>query len=63
MITGHVKVTGVRDDKPITTLAVRVTRDDGVTAVDGTAVTYTFDLAGSSAVVEPPPGRNTPADG
>ena len=44
VITGAVEVTAVREDKPITTLAVRVTRDDGVTAVSGTAVCYTEDL-------------------
>ncbi|WP_345426858.1 MaoC family dehydratase [Pseudonocardia xishanensis] len=45
VITGTVEVTAVREDKPITTVAVRVTRDDGVTAVSGTAVCYTEDLS------------------
>jgi acyl dehydratase len=40
-ITGQVEVVKVRDDKPITNLRVVVTRQDGVTAVEGTAVTYT----------------------
>jgi acyl dehydratase len=40
-ITGEVEVVKVRDDKPITTLRVAVSRHDGVTAVEGTAVTYT----------------------
>jgi acyl dehydratase len=40
-ITGEVEVVKVRDDKPITTLRVAVSRQDGVTAVEGTAVTYT----------------------
>ncbi|WP_375001900.1 MaoC family dehydratase [Aeromicrobium sp. CTD01-1L150] len=44
IITGRVEVTGVRDDKPITTLATTVTRDDGVVALRGTAVCYTMDL-------------------
>lgn len=44
-ITGEVEVTGVRADKPIAQLDVRVTRDDGVRAVEGTAVTYTAPLA------------------
>ena len=44
-ITGEVEVTGVRDDKPITTLATRVVRDDGVVAIEGTAVCWTMDLA------------------
>jgi len=41
VITGTVEVTAARSDKPITDLAVRVTRDDGVVAVEGTAVCYT----------------------
>ena len=41
VITGTVEVTAARSDKPITDLVVRVTRDDGVVAVQGTAVCYT----------------------
>jgi acyl dehydratase len=44
-ITGEVEVLTVRDDKPITTLATRVVRGDGVVAIDGTAVCYTMPLA------------------
>lgn len=44
VITGSVEVTAAREDKPITTLAVRVTRDDGVVAVEGTAVCWTEPL-------------------
>jgi acyl dehydratase len=40
-ITGQVEVVKVRDDKPIANLRVAVLRQDGVTAVEGTAVTYT----------------------
>ena len=40
-ITAEVEVTAARSDKPITDLVVRVTRDDGVIAVEGTAVCYT----------------------
>jgi len=43
-ITGEVTVTGVREDKPITTLDVRVVRDDGVVAIEGTAVCWTMHL-------------------
>lgn len=43
-ITGEATVTDVREDKPITTLDVSVTRDDGVRAVEGTAVCYTVPL-------------------
>ncbi len=44
VITGEVEVTSVRDDKPITTLATRVVRDDGVVALEGTAVCWTMAL-------------------
>jgi len=43
-ITGQVEVTAVREDKPITTLTTRVVRDDGVVAIDGTAVCWTMNL-------------------
>ena len=42
VITGAAEVTSARGDKPITGLAVTVTRDDGVVAVEGTALCYTF---------------------
>jgi acyl dehydratase len=44
VIAGSVEVTSARADKPITFLDVRVRRDDGVVAVDGTAVCYTEPL-------------------
>ncbi|WP_336361520.1 MaoC family dehydratase [Haladaptatus sp. ZSTT2] len=43
-ITGCVKVTDVRDDKPITNLETTVTRDDGTVVLDGTSVCYTMDM-------------------
>ena len=43
-ITGHVEVTSVREDKPITELKTSVTRDDGTSVIEGTAVCYTFAL-------------------
>jgi len=43
-ITGTVEVLDVRTDKPITKLAVKVTRQDGVVALDGTALCYTVSL-------------------
>ncbi len=43
-ITGRVEVLEVRDDKPITKLATRVTRGDGTVVLEGTAVTYTMSL-------------------
>ena len=45
-ITGAVEVLEVREDKPITKLRTTVTRDDGVLAVEGTAVCYTVALQG-----------------
>jgi acyl dehydratase len=44
-ITGEVTVTAVRHDKPITTLDVRVVRDDAVVALEGDAVCWTMDLS------------------
>lgn len=43
-ITGTVEVLEVREDKPITKLATRVVRDDGVTVVEGDATCYTSPL-------------------
>src|SRR5512145_796852 len=44
-ITGRVEVREVRDDKPITKLDTRVTRDDGTVVLEGDAVCYTMRLA------------------
>ena len=43
-ITGRVEVAGVREDKPICTLAVSVTNQKGETCLSGTATTYTAPL-------------------
>ncbi|MEU2613159.1 MaoC family dehydratase [Micromonospora sp. NPDC007271] len=43
-ITGEVEILEVRDDKPVTKLATRVVRGDGVVAIEGTAVCYTMAL-------------------
>ena len=43
-ITGAVEVTKVREDKPITELKTTVTRDDGVVALEGTALCYTMPI-------------------
>ena len=48
-ITGEVTVSAVRHDKPITTLGVRVIRDDGVVVLDGDAVCWTMDLSAGEA--------------
>jgi acyl dehydratase len=44
VITGHVEVTEVRSDKPITKLVTKVVRDDGVVVVDGQALCYTMPV-------------------
>lgn len=43
-ITGEVRLTKVRPDKPITEMETRVTRDDGTVVLEGTAVCYTMPL-------------------
>jgi acyl dehydratase len=40
VITAQATVTGARADKPVTTLATRITNQDGVTVLDGTAVVW-----------------------
>ena len=44
-ITGAVEVLEARDDKPITRLRTTVTRHDGTTVLEGTAVCYTAALS------------------
>ena len=39
-ITAEVTVTDARSDKPVTTLATRITNQDGVVVLDGTAVVW-----------------------
>lgn len=46
-ITGEVRVTKVRDDKPITELETRVVRGDGTVVLEGSAVCYTMPIARS----------------
>jgi acyl dehydratase len=43
-ITGEVRVTRVRSDKPVTELDTRVTRGDGTVVLEGTAVCYTMPV-------------------
>jgi acyl dehydratase len=52
-ITGHVQVLEVREDKPITRLATKVVRDDGVVSVEGEALCYTFALPPAATPVHP----------
>jgi acyl dehydratase len=49
-ITGRVEVVEVREDKPIATIAVSVTRGDGTVALSGTAVCYTVALLDGRAL-------------
>jgi acyl dehydratase len=44
VITGEVVVEQARSDKPVTHLRTTVTRQDGVVALEGTAVCYTVPL-------------------
>ena len=46
-IKGAVEILEAREDKPITKLATKVTRQDGVTVLEGTAVCYTMAIAAS----------------
>ncbi|NIP30827.1 MAG: acyl dehydratase [Candidatus Dadabacteria bacterium] len=43
-ITGEVKVTNVREDKPITELDTRVVTQDGILVLEGHAICYTMPL-------------------
>jgi acyl dehydratase len=45
-ITGEVKITKVRKDKPITELETRVFLADGTLVLDGNAVCYTMPIKG-----------------
>src|SRR5262245_23465635 len=48
-ITGAVEVLKVRTDKPITELRTTVTRQDGIVALEGTAVCYTMPIIRSGS--------------
>jgi len=43
-ITGHIELTSVRTDKPITEMITRIVRNDGTLVLEGTAVCYTMPL-------------------
>ncbi|WP_455221026.1 MaoC family dehydratase [Kaarinaea lacus] len=47
-ITGEVKITKVREDKPITELETRVHTADGTLVLDGNAVCYTMPIISTS---------------
>ena len=61
VITAQATVTAARDDKPVTTLATRVTNQDGTTVLDGSAVVWRDPVvagAVSSTAHHPPAGRS-----
>ncbi|MCG2623926.1 MaoC family dehydratase [Arthrobacter sp. I2-34] len=49
VITGIVEVTEVHPDKPVTKIRTQVVRDDGVVALEGTAVCYTMAIGSVEA--------------
>ena len=51
-ITGEVKVTKAREDKPITELETRVFLSDGTVVLDGHAVCYTMPIRNRRSFVE-----------
>lgn len=48
-ITAEAMVTATREDKPVTSLATRVTNQDGVTVLDGTAVVWRDPVVAEAA--------------
>jgi acyl dehydratase len=52
VITAEATVTGTREDKPVTTLTTRVTNQDQVVVLDGTAVVWR-DPSVAAASVDP----------
>lgn len=51
VLTARVEVTGVREDKPVSTLAMSITNQDGVVVLDGTAVVWRDPVV--AAAVQP----------
>jgi acyl dehydratase len=51
VLTARVEVTGVREDKPVSTLATSITNQDGVVVLDGTAVVWRDPVV--AAAVQP----------
>jgi len=61
VITAEATVVSVRSDKPLTTLATRVTNQAGITVLDGTAVVWRDPIV--AAAVNGVPRRQHEADG
>ncbi|HET6876346.1 MAG TPA: MaoC family dehydratase [Jatrophihabitans sp.] len=53
VLTAEATVTGARSDKPVTTLATRITNQDGISVLEGTAVVWRDPV-----VAEATPGPN-----
>jgi acyl dehydratase len=49
VITAEVTVTAVRNDKPITTLSTKITNQDDVVVLDGTAVVWRDPIVGNGS--------------
>jgi hypothetical protein len=47
-----VTVTGTREDKPVTTLATRITNQEGVAVLDGSAVVWRDPTVAALALTE-----------
>jgi acyl dehydratase len=56
VLTAEATVTDARNDKPVTTLATRITNQDGVTVLDGSAVVWR-DPTVAAWVFEEVPGK------
>jgi hypothetical protein len=54
VITAEATVTNTRKDKPITTLATRITNQAGVTVLDGSAVVWRDPTVAERTVAEVP---------
>ena len=54
VITAEATVTGTRADKPVTTLATRITNQDGVTVLDGSAVVWRDPTVADRSFAEAP---------
>jgi acyl dehydratase len=53
-ITAEVTVTAAREDKPVTTLTTRITNQDGVVVLDGTAVVWRDPVVAAAAGADHP---------
>ena len=63
-ITAEATVTSVREDKPVTTLATRITNQDGVVVLDGTAVVWRDPVVRSvESAVRPRNPQGRPREG